>query len=395
MDVLFDATPFMFRGTGIGNATTDLFDAMRAGDRDHDVDWTMYSRCFMEGEGFGKSKELEVEGVARSLHLRVPRFTEPWIQKAGWIEKQAAADVYHATDRFLPVSEVDDRLVLTVHDLYFMAEYGTPGGDAERYLRFVPDQLPKAARVIAVSEATKRDLCSTFSVDPERVRVIPWGVDHTRFCPTDDPEPGLRRIAMRWELPSDFLLAVGCSSVRKNTARLLLAHRIYRARGGELPLVLAWDAPAEVRDEYHADVERGHVTFLDGVDDVVLVDLMREARGVLHPSLREGFGMVVLEAMACGTPVVTSRVDALPEIGGDAPIYVDPLQTDGLCAAIANLEDDSLVAEMSRAGLRRALDFSWERCARQTLDVYREVFAEVGPSDKPARPPAAKSIPVA
>ncbi len=378
-EVLFDATPFWFPGAGVGNATTRSFAALRASDPE--IDWVLYSRCLRSDSDV----VAQLQGGARSLHVRLPRFAEPWIYRAAWIERQARADLYHATDHFLPVNAVDERLIITIHDLFFLTTPTSVDGSAERFARCVPEQIARAGHVIAVSAFTKNAICSTFDIPEQRVSVVHWGVDRQHFNPTTDPEPGRRRLAMRWEIPDDFLLSVGCALGRKNTARLLLAHRVYRSRGGQLPLVLAWSPPAEIRAAYRVDCEQGHMVFIEDVDDIALVDLMRAARAVVYPSLAEGFGMVVLEAMACGTPVITSKTTSLPEVGGEAPLFVDPSDTEEICAAMAAVEGDALVAEMSRAGLRRCDGFTWERTARATLDVYQRVFDAVGPLARTVR----------
>jgi len=202
--------------------------------------------------------------------------------------------------------------------------------------------------VIAVSEFTAFEAERLLSVPRERIRVVPNGVD-AAFTPDGPRADG------------DYVLAVGTLEPRKNLARAVdAAGRL----GIELRIAGApgWGG---------VDVKGAHVTWLGRVDDVRLAELLRGARALVYPSLYEGFGIPVLEAMACGTPVVTSRGGATEEVAGGAAVLVDPLDSAGIAAGIecAVRERESLRG----AGLARAGQFTWDETARLTQAVYEEV----------------------
>ncbi len=238
--------------------------------------------------------------------------------------------------------------VVTVHDLSFERD-ATAMGPLDRLIfkAVVPRAARGARRVIAVSERTKRDLVSYYGIEPGRIAVIPHGVDPA-FGPGADG-------------PHDYLLYVGAIQARKNPLAAATA-----AAAVGLPLVVAGPErePALARElELRGAELRGYV------EKSELARLYRGAACLVLPSRYEGFGLPVLEAMACGTPVVAGTDPALHEVAGDAAVYAEPDELAGaIRAALAGR--DRLVA----AGLERARRFTWDESARRTLDVYREAI---------------------
>jgi glycosyltransferase involved in cell wall biosynthesis len=237
-------------------------------------------------------------------------------------------------------------LVVTIHDLAVLRHPEAFNRWTRTYSRaFLPRLARSAMRVIAVSEFTAREAVELLGVEEERVRVIPHGVE-APFEPTGRAEDG------------DYVLAVGTLEPRKNLPRVVLAAE--RA-GVELRVVGArgW-----------GDVGVESAGF---VSDDELARLYRGAVCLVYPSVYEGFGLPVLEAMACGTPVVTSRNTALAELSGDAAVLVDPRAVEAIAAGIA--EAGRRREELREAGLERARSFTWEAAARATAEVYREAAA--------------------
>ena len=256
-----------------------------------------------------------------------------------------ADDVLHCTGHRGPlVSRVP--LVVTVHDLAVIRHPDAFNRWTRRYSGAVLPRLARsAARVIAVSEFTAREAVELLGVDEDRVRVIPHGVD-APFGPTGPAAGG------------DYVLAVGTLEPRKNFPRVVLA---------------AERAGIDVRVAGDAGWGGVDVHSLGFVDDDELARLYRGATALVYPSLYEGFGLPVLEAMASGTPVVTARDSAPAELADGAAVLVDPLDVDSIAAGIR--EAIGRREELRTAGLERAKRFTWEAAARATVEVYREAAA--------------------
>ena len=243
----------------------------------------------------------------------------------------------------------DGPMVVTVHDLSFERD-ATAMGPLDRWIfkRVVPRAARKARRVIAVSERTKRDLVDLYAIAPERITVIPHGVDPA-FGPGGNGA-------------HDYLLFVGAIQARKDPIAAAEA-----AESVGLPLVVAGPErePALARElERHGADLRGYV------EKDELARLYRGAACLVLPTRYEGFGLPVLEAMACGTPVVAHSDPALREVAGEVAVYAEPGGlADAIRQALAERE------RRSAAGLERARLFSWEETVRRTLDVYREALA--------------------
>jgi glycosyltransferase involved in cell wall biosynthesis len=276
-------------------------------------------------------------------------------------------DVLHAPDYALPPTFAPT--LLTVHDLTFLVHPDCFEPASQRYLsRTVPRSLRRASLVLVDSQASRSDLLRLFSVSPERVTVIYPGVDQ-HFCPlsTSASEPVRQRLG----LPEQFLLFVGTLEPRKNLVRLLEALQ----RVPDVPDLVIAGRKGWLYEEIFATVERlemqDQVRFLDFVDDADLPALYNLASAFVYPSLYEGFGLPVAEALACGTPVVTSAVASLPEVAGDAAILVDPLDTAGIAEGIRQALQQA--NRLRHAGPLQGQRFGWQPSARALLDCYRMV----------------------
>jgi glycosyltransferase involved in cell wall biosynthesis len=239
----------------------------------------------------------------------------------------------------------------------------------------MPRFARRARAVIAVSRAAKEEIVEWLGVPPERIVVIPHGVDRT-FAPIDADDPEAAAVRQRYHLPRDFILAVGSVEPRKNLSRLLEAVRLLRDRAGTREVALVHAGPEGWRpEEIPAAVSRlglyGVVLLLGYVPVRDLRVLFGLARAFVYPSLWEGFGLPVLEAMSCGCPVVASGVASIPEVAGDAALLVDPHSVEDIARGIAAVWDGGPSREgLVRRGLERVREFTWERAARATLSVY-------------------------
>jgi glycosyltransferase involved in cell wall biosynthesis len=291
--------------------------------------------------------DVEVRGRSFGRSDRISTIARDSVWYPFLVGREGAADVLHCPTYRGPLHATVP-LVVTVHDLAVFRHPGAFNRWTRIYSpRVVPRVLAAASRVIAVSDFTKRELVEVLQLAPEKIRVVPNAVDD-EFTHDGPAAEG------------DYVLAVGTLEPRKNLSRLVEAVersdvelRIVGARG--------W-----------GDVQVGGngVRWLGEVTDAELAQLYRGARCVAYPSLYEGFGIPVLEAMACGTPVVTSRGTAMEEVADGAAVLVDPNDPAELAAGIerAGFQRQELVER----GLARARAFRWDAVAEATVAVYRE-----------------------
>jgi glycosyltransferase involved in cell wall biosynthesis len=294
--------------------------------------------------------------------------------------KREQADLFHATNFAVPSHAVCP-CVVTVHDLIYARAPGALEPLYERYLKLtIPAAVRRARHIIADSAATKSDLLELIGADAGRVTVVHLGVsDEYRVCEDSDE---LRRVRQELTLPGRFVLHVGAIERRKKLETLLRAAAPLLTRGLIDAVVLAGEegigADAVRRTAHELGIEN-QALHLGYVPQDRLPVLYSLAQVLSLASVCEGFGMPVLEAMACGTPVVTSNVSSLPEVAGDAALMVTPGDVDGLRQALERLLTDSgLRSEMTRRGLARARSFSWEQTAAGHIAVYRQVLDRAG-----------------
>jgi glycosyltransferase involved in cell wall biosynthesis len=290
--------------------------------------------------------------------------------------RKAAPQVLHLPDPSVSLLSPATRTVVTVHDLTTMLYPETYGNWRARYKSAVIRAAVRRARmVITVSESTKRDVTRLLDVDPENIVTVSEGVA-PEFRELVDPEAARARLG----LPEHFLLSVSRLDPRKNLVRLFEAYALARRTYDVTTPLYVVGAPGWLHHEILSAPTRlgiaEHVTFTSYLPLADVVAMYGTADALIYPALYEGFGLPVLEAMACGTPVVTSNVSSLPEVAGAAALLVDPLDTADLAKAIGRISgDEELRQTLRRAGLRRASDFTWERTARATLDVYARAIA--------------------
>jgi len=285
----------------------------------------------------------------------------------------AGVDLFHATEHLLPrFSKV--RTVFTLHDLIFLFHPETHKPMNRWFLTLMMPRFLRAAdAVIAVSECTKRDAIRFYGIPEEKITVIYEGVN-PRFRPAS-PE-AIRAVREKYGLPERFILYVGTIEPRKNLTTLLEAFH-YLLGGHDLRLVIVgkkgWLYEGFFRCLRDLGLE-DRLIFTGYVPDEDLPAIYSAADLFVFPSLYEGFGLPVLEAMACGTPVVCSNTSSLPEVAGDAALLVDPTDVRALARVMERvLTDETLRASLRVKGIERARRFSWEDAAQKTLEVYQRV----------------------
>jgi glycosyltransferase involved in cell wall biosynthesis len=266
-------------------------------------------------------------------------------------------------------------VVVTVHDVSYARAPELFSKRDRALLRFVRGSVRRAARVIAVSEFTRADVCDLYGLDAAKVVAIPNGVG-TAFRPRDDAK---ERVRERFGIDRPYMLCVGALQPRKNVPLAIEAYAQIMGRGTDCELVVAGGdrgGRIEVLDAILRTRLTGRVHLVGHVEDEEMPALYGAARALVFPSLYEGFGLPALEAMACGTPVIASNTTGLAEAVGDAGLTVDPRSADELAEAMRRvLAEEGLRERLVAAGFARAAEFTWARAARATADVYREALA--------------------
>jgi glycosyltransferase involved in cell wall biosynthesis len=370
----FDARKI--RDFGIGTYIRQLLQAMARRPESENYRFRVYLR--------GADRELlddlppRFEAVAEeSRGYSVAELTRlPWRL---WRDR---LDLFHATHYVLPPLP-RGRAVVTIHDIiHLLYPQFLPSRAAHVYANvMIRRALARADRIITVSYNSKRDLVDYFHVPPPRIDVIYNGVS-PRFRP-DVPEAERARVAAKYGLPVPFLLFLGGEKPHKNLQAVVRAYAEAR-RTVDLPHALALAGPpsrSQARlDALIAALDLSDRVFRPGlVEEEDLPGLVAGADVLLYPTLYEGFGLPVVEAMACGTPVLTSSTSALQEIAGGYAYLVDPMDVDAIARGIVALSTDEKVrTDFRELGKKRALDFSWDKAAEKTLEVYRTALSGEG-----------------
>jgi glycosyltransferase involved in cell wall biosynthesis len=381
MRVAIDYSAAVNQRAGIGRLVRNQVLALADLDRDNDYR-LVYARPnrgvipqFPRADNFSRH---EVGLRERWLTIIWHRANLPF--PADWLS--GPVDVYHCPDFVLPPLR-KARGILTVHDLAFLMR---PDCADERLRSYLEDVVPRSVHradfIIADSENTRNDLVVLLGVRPSSVAVVPGGVEE-RFKPVDDVVKlrGARDTLGLKDEP--FILAIGVIEPRKNLNRLMDAFTALKQRGSvppDLKLVLAGGRGwlyDDIFEHHAASLVRDDILLPGFVADDLLPAIYSAAEVLAFPSLYEGFGLPILEAMACGTPVVASRSSCLPEVAEGAALLIDPSNVEGLTGALElALLDHDLRARLIAQGRQRASEYSWRRAATQLLDVYKRVAAQ-------------------
>lgn len=322
------------------------------------------------------------DDAAASLLLRVLRFPYFWAQMRLPFEFwRYPQDVYFFPASIIPLSYVPEKSVMTIHDIAFLFFPDCFSPSLRRWLTLATERgVQTAHKIIAVSEATRQDLIAYYGLAPERVVAIHHGV-HEMFHPLDDHR--ITPIHQKYHIRRPYLLCVGTLQRRKNIPRLIQAFYLLKQKY-HLPhtLVLIGQKYTDLpEDEIFVTIERlfldEEVLWTGYVPAQDLPALMSGAEIFVLPSLYEGFGMPLLEAMACGVPVACSNISSLPEVIGKCGVMFDPYCVESIVDTLYQLVGDQhLRTELRAKGLLRAASFSWNTCARKTLAVLESVGQE-------------------
>ncbi|TNB93594.1 glycosyltransferase family 4 protein [Pseudomonas jessenii] len=360
--------------TGIGHYVAELVNALRS---DTDIEIELF-------HGWGWSSalpEAAMPGYSRLTPLlrQIPGAYQArrWLEQKRFDQARAhGIDLYHEPSLW-PLA-FDGPTVITLHDLTHLHYPETqPPARLQEIERRLATGVRQAQVILTDSQAIADEAQSCFGLPAERFVVAPLGVAerfHPRDAHTIDPVLKAHAVTAR-----EYFLCVGTLEPRKNLRLALRAHALLpEAVRQRFPLLIVGMAGWQ-REQFSAELRQalasGHVCLLGYLPDEHLAQLLAGARALIFPSLYEGFGLPVLEAMASGTPVVLTRASAMPEVAGDAGNYIEPDNADDLRDALIRLLDDQVHWQACReAGLQRARLFSWQRCAQATAGAYRQAM---------------------
>jgi len=382
-----DLTAAVQQGAGIGRYVRELVSALLR------LDTTNQYRLFAASKlGVGdptsnlQPPASNLQPPTSNLQFTHLPFHDKWLMRI-WHRAQlplpvelitGRIDLFHSPDFTLPPTLPGTRTLLTVHDLSFVRDPDSADDRLRAFLnRVVPRSVRRADHILADSQASKEDLIELWGTPSAKITVLYCGVE-LRFRPVTDPA-ALAAVRARYRLGDNpFILTISTLQPRKNHRRLIQAFAPLAARHPDLLLVIAggkgWG--------YHqilAEPERWgiahRVRFPGFVADADLPALYSAAAVFVYPSLYEGFGLPILEALACGAPVIASNRSSLPEVLGDAGLQADPLEVEGWTAGMEQLlTDASLRATLIAKGRQQAARFTWESAAGQLIKVYQRLL---------------------
>ena len=370
--IVINTIPLQGSLTGVGHYTNQLVRYFTLIDTRHE--YTYYYGFF--------SKTLVGYGhPVQRLRNQLPK--APWFR--GMLRQTVffASRLFHSEfdlyfePNFIPVKIKAKKIVTTVHDFSFRRFPDAHPKDRIRYFEknFIKN-IRRSDRIITDSTYIKKEAKELFGLADEVITPIHLGVDHDvfRVYQTETLESCRRELG----LPEKFILFVGTREPRKNLKRLVQAYAaLPDTAQKEFSLVLVGPPGWGENDPVGEKTLSDRVIVLDYLDTQKLALVYNLARALVYPSLYEGFGLPPLEAMACGCPAVVSNAGALPEVCGDAAVYVDPNDTESIANGIQRvLSDDRVRKDLIERGLGRAKDFTWEKTARETLKVFDEVLSQ-------------------
>ena len=374
LSVVLDAGPAVHQSAGLARYTESLASALWQNCRDA-IDLSLF---------YNRHSGHQPPSSLASIPARaLPMGQHPWrlgvlacqLLRAPFVERRlGAGGIYHATEHLLPWLARPS--VMTVHDLIFerFPQHHTLTNRA--FLRVaMPLFVRRADAIIAVSRHTKRDILDLYGTPPQKVFVVGEGIEG-HFKPAEAEK--VRRVKEEYGIRRPYLLMVGTLEPRKNHALSFEALARLKEEGWPHCLVVVggrgWLFDA-VQSEVEMQGLADDVVFTGHVPEEDLPALYSGAACFLMPSLYEGFGIPVLEAMACGAPVVCSRASSLPEVAGDAALYIEPPTAEALAAQVRQVLSKPETAEQMRVdGVRQAARCSWRSAAIETVEVYWAVY---------------------
>jgi glycosyltransferase involved in cell wall biosynthesis len=361
--------PLFMQGylSGIGRTTLELVEEIDRLKSDLPFEIVLYTQNI---RGF-TPRDFGISLPYRNLFLPSKDYINPYITPFRMRTLLTQYDLWHCPHNDGDVDNVK-KSIYTLHDLLVLT---CPGEfsekQAERVRKVLPKKLNKCRAIITCSESSKNDIIRYFDIDPGKIHVTYWGINHALFKPADDKAFLRKELTAKFGINKPYFFACSCNYKRKNTIELIKAYNLLSKQHPENDLVVVWNYYGKDIEELTRDNNRIHL--IRRVSDEDLAKLYNGAIATYYPSKYEGFGLPILESMACGTPVVTANNSSLPEIGLDIASYLETNDVDGILSSMEKIENGNAFAPNSiDRGINHASTFTWKRCAEKTLDVYQK-----------------------
>ncbi len=373
MKIVIDALPVKSLQHGMGTYIFNLLKEMAQLDQAHDFVVFKKPSVFTDLE---KSQRFNIQfrnllkGLARRVvweYTTLPKLLQ-----------KEQVDIFWGPSNFLPLRKAC-KYVVTIHDLSSFTYAHTYPYLRRKYYQYIIKQAVKRADLIITdSEFSRQDIINTFSVLPEMVKKIYCGIDDI-FRRIESLD-AIAQVKSKYKLPDDFILTLGVIEPKKNTERLIRAYAQLRDKYNNVPKLViggskkyGWNN-RRIFELVETLVLKDAVNFTDFIEQKDLPVVYSAAKLFILPSLFEGFGLPVIEAMACGTPVITSKTSSLPEITGDAAVLINPYDTEEIGQAIIKvISDQQLQTEMRVKGFENVKRFSWQESAHELLCMFEQV----------------------
>ena len=376
MRIGFDIRPFLRDETGVGVYFKNLLFSLARIDKENE--YFLFSSSMKDRLPQSKIPQFE---KMRLKDFRYPvRVVNFFLYRFGWPRLddffRTELDLTHSPHPLLLSTR--GRKIVTVHDLFFLDFPERVDKDARKVFRKrIEHSLHNADGVLSVSRFTAGQVIQRFSVDQRKVKVVYHGINRRLWRDVSDEE--IAKTKKKWGLPSSYLLFVGALEPRKNIGNLLRAFKLILEKRPQVFLVLlgpeGLDSEAVRKEIKELDL-RFRVKRIGYVAENELRCIYRSATVFVFPSLWEGFGLPLLEAMASGLPIAASEKTAIPEVAADAALYFNPEETEDIADKVIRiLENEDLRRTLVSLGNKRIENFDWERTAGETLDFYREVVS--------------------
>ena len=372
--ICLDLQPLLSVKTGIGYYAENLVENLIKREKNN---YTGEIYTLIE-----KNKKIEIKGINYKNHSFLPHFYRKLIFfwkyvpfSINFLIKENF-DIYHSFDLRLP-HKIKGKSIMTIYDLIpFLFPGLCKNINSKYFYNYMKSNAERADIIITISEYSKKEIIKLLKISEEKIKIVPAGIDILKYSKNNSMHE-IKNIIDKYKLPSKFILYLGALEPRKNIPNIILGFSKYKEErvDSDIKLVIAGKKAWQYENifkTYELSKYKKDIIFTDYIDEKDKVILYKMAKLFIFPSLYEGFGMPVLEAMASGTPVITSNNSSLPEVVGEAGILVNPNSIIEISRAIAKILDgeEDYINDLIAKGKEQAKKFTWENSTKLLEDIY-------------------------